>query len=85
MCLGDFAFLAKHTPGSINLSNPRLALELLDPQDEIVVYCSDEGCPASKYAYYILTRTGYPNVRRYAGGIADWEQAGYPFDGEWAA
>jgi rhodanese-related sulfurtransferase len=24
---------------------------------------------------------GYNKVRRYAGGIADWEQAGYPLEG----
>lgn len=83
MCLGEFGFLAKHIPGSINLTDPKAAVSLLDPEDEIVVYCSDQGCAASKYAYYVLTGRGYPNVRRYAGGIADWEEAGYPLEGEW--
>lgn len=83
MCLGEFGFLAKHIPGSINLTDPRAAKSLLHPEDEIVVYCSDEGCAASKYAYYVLTRAGYPSVRRYAGGIADWEESGYPLEGEW--
>jgi rhodanese-related sulfurtransferase len=25
---------------------------------------------------------GYKNVRRYAGGIVDWEEAGYPLEGD---
>ena len=83
MCLGKFAFTAKHIPGSINLSNPKIAHEVLDPDDEIVVYCSDEACVASKYAYFQLTRHGYEKVRPYAGGIADWEETGYPLKGEW--
>jgi rhodanese-related sulfurtransferase len=24
---------------------------------------------------------GYSKIRRYAGGIVDWEQAGYPMEG----
>ncbi len=80
--LGDLAFQAKHIPGSINIHSPRLLLSELDPEDEIVVYCSDELCPASMMAYHLLERHGYKHVRRYSGGLADWDQAGYPFVGE---
>ena len=82
MVLGDFAFRAKRIPGSINIGVPELALDELDPEDEIVVYCAGEGCPASPYAYRLLVGHGYENVRRYAGGIAFWEEAGYPLEGE---
>jgi 3-mercaptopyruvate sulfurtransferase SseA len=34
-------------------------------------------CPASIRAYYFLEQRGYGRVRRFAGGIADWEAAGY--------
>ncbi len=84
MVLSEWAFNAKHIPGSLNIDNPKLATTLLDPNDEIVIYCSDEACPASKYAYHLLTRAGFGNVSRYAGGIADWEEAGLPMEGEWA-
>jgi 3-mercaptopyruvate sulfurtransferase SseA len=47
-----------------------------------VVYCSNEDCIASQAAYRLLERHGYPNVRRYAGGLADWEAAGYPLEGD---
>ena len=84
MVLSEWAFRAKHIPGSMNIDNPAKATEMLDPADEIVVYCSDPICPASKYAYHLLTTGGYENVRRYAGGITDWEENGLPLEGEWA-
>jgi rhodanese-related sulfurtransferase len=28
---------------------------------------------------------GYSKVRRYAGGIVDWEQAGYPMEGDFVS
>ena len=82
MVLGGWAFRAKHIPGSINVSTPDEVAEMLAPEDEIVVYCSNEACPASPFAYRLLTASGYANVRRYAGGLADWEAAGYPIEGE---
>lgn len=84
MTLGDFGFQAKHIPGSLHLKSPKQAGSMLDKDDEIVVYCSDEDCAASQMAYHTLVRSGYENVRRYAGGIADWEEAGYPLEGELA-
>lgn len=84
MVLNEWAFRAKHIPGSINLTSPQQALDELDPSEEIVVYCSDENCVASVYAYGALERAGFANIRRYAGGILDWEAAGYPLEGEQA-
>ena len=60
-------------------SSPR---DVLDPEYKIVVYCSGDPCPAGECAYYLLTQRGYKHVRRYAGGIADWEEAGYPIEGD---
>ena len=85
MVLGDWAFRAKRIPGSINITTPDAATDMLDPGDEIVVYCSHGGCAASRFALRLLEKAGYTNVRRYAGGIADWEEAGYPLEGEWTA
>lgn len=84
MTLSEWAFRAKHIPGSLNIDNPSKVAELLNPEDEIVVYCSDDNCPASKFAFHQLTTSGFKHVRRYAGGIADWEEAGLPLEGEWA-
>ncbi len=82
MALGDWAYRAKHIPGSLNISRIEDAGKTLNVDDEIVVYCSDEACVASQAAYQILVNRGYKNVRRYAGGLSDWEDAGYPLEGE---
>ncbi len=82
MTLGEWAFRAAHIPGSLNVSNEEQGRALLSPDDEIVVYCSDVNCLASQSAYNILMSHGFKNVRRYAGGLADWEAAGYPLEGE---
>jgi rhodanese-related sulfurtransferase len=78
MTLSLFAYETKHIPTSLHFASLEEALATLDPGDEIVVYCGDVHCPASIRAYTRLERAGYERVRRYAGGIADWEEAGYP-------
>ncbi len=83
MVLGEWAYRVKHIPGSINVTTPQEAAKVLNPDDEIVVYCSHEGCAASKYAYHLLESNGYEHVRRYAGGIDEWEESGLPLEGEW--
>jgi rhodanese-related sulfurtransferase len=82
MVLGEWFYRAKHIPGSININTPDEALRRLRPEDDIVVYSSTPECPASIYAYKLLTSHGYARVRRYAGGLQDWEGAGYPLAGE---
>ena len=82
MTLSEFAFRAKHIPTSLHFETEKETLGALNPEDEIVVYCADVHCSASIYAYYVLERAGYRRVRRYAGGIADWEAAGYPLEQE---
>ena len=82
MVLGDRGFRAKHIPGPLNTPAPEVAAGALEPEDEIVVYCSGDPCPASNHAYHIFTQRGYKHVRRYAGGVAGWEEAGYPIEGD---
>jgi rhodanese-related sulfurtransferase len=81
MVLNDWAFEAKHIPGSINISTPKEAEGVLNQEDEIVVYCSNESCIASITAYKMLKANGYDHVRRYAGGLMDWEDAGNVLEG----
>lgn len=80
--LGDWQYRAKHIPGSLHFHHLEEALKLLDRDDEIVVYCSNVNCSASIFAYHFLVNHGFTNVRRYAGGLLDWEDAGYPLEGE---
>ena len=76
--LGEWAFNAKHIPGSINISKIEDAKKRLSHGEEIIIYYSNTSCIASIIGYQLLTRMGYKNVRRYAGGIEDWEERGYP-------
>src|ERR687891_484533 len=72
----------KLIPGSINISKIEDARKILDPNDDIVIYCSNPSCIASIIGYQLLTDMGYSKIRRYAGGIVDREQAGYPLEGD---
>jgi rhodanese-related sulfurtransferase len=89
--LGEWQYRTMHIPGSLNLPcTPNLygsadLLEGLKPDDEIVVYCSSDVCYASFSVYHLLRQRGYENVSRYAGGLLDWSEAGYPMDSGEAA
>lgn len=80
--LGDWHWRAKHIKGSIHYHTPEEAMEFLKKGDDIVVYCASIFCAASRYAYELLDEHGYKKVKRYAGGIADWEEHGLPLEGE---
>ena len=84
MALGDWAYQVKHIPGSIHFATTQETLQALGKDDEIVVYCSDENCIASRALGQLLERNGYTHVLHFAGGLQEWEQAGYPLEGEWA-
>jgi rhodanese-related sulfurtransferase len=78
MTLPPHAYRAKRIPTSLHFDSTEQAAAELDRGDEIVVYCADVYCAASIVAYRDFERRGYTRLRRYAGGIADWEGAGYP-------
>ncbi len=82
MALPEWAYRAKHIPGSIDASNRAELLANVKPGDEIVVYCSNRDCMSSAMAYRLLKNTGYSNVRHFPGGLLEWEDAGYPLEGE---
>jgi rhodanese-related sulfurtransferase len=72
-------------PSSINISKIEDARKILDPNDDIVIYCSNPSCIESIIGYHLLTNMGYSKIRRYAYGIVDWEQAGYPMEGDFVS
>jgi rhodanese-related sulfurtransferase len=82
MALSRWAFDAKHIPGSIHFDTPEELYAAVKPDDEVVVYCSHVDCLSSVALYRDLVRRGYRNVRRYVGGLLDWEDADLPLDGE---
>lgn len=82
MTLGEWEYRAKHIPGSLRVSTIKEAFEVLDPHAEIVLYDSGPHCAAGRMAYRILKAHGYERLRRYAGGLEEWESACYPLEGE---
>ena len=78
---GDWYYQAMHIPGSMYFSSISKALQELNKDDEIVVYCSNSLCRDSVYAYHFLVNSGYTRVRRYSGGLENWVEAGYPVHG----
>ena len=85
MTLGEWEYRTKHIPGSLRISTVEEAFEILHPYDEIVLYDSGPSCTASRTACRILKARGYERVRRYAGGLQEWDSAGYALEGEYLA
>ena len=81
MALSRWAYDAKHIPGSLHFDAPDDLYAAVRPDDEVVVYCSNVDCLASVALYRDLVRRGYRRVRRYAGGLMEWEEAGLPLEG----
>lgn len=81
MALDRNAYEQMHIPGSLNFENMDRAAEQIGPDEEIIVYCSNPLCPVSVQAYRALERLGYRNLYRYAGGLTEWLEAGYPLQG----
>ena len=80
--LPESYYTQQHLPGALNMVADDVetrAGELLpDKNAAIVTYCSNPACPNSTQVAAKLERLGYTNVRKYAGGIQDWTEAGLP-------
>jgi rhodanese-related sulfurtransferase len=83
MALGELAYQAKHIPGtSLHTSTPDALLKLLDVDDDIVIYCTNPNCIASIAVFNYLEGHDYKHIKRYAGGLEDWEASGNPLEGD---
>ena len=85
MAASDFGYRAKHIPGSRHADPHTPAPWGLSPNDDIVVYCSNIDCIASHGVIRKLLERGYHRVSHYRAGLVDWEAAGLPLEGDWAA
>ena len=75
-------FRAKHIPGSLNLFKKEDIQQVLHKEDDIIVYCTDLACNKSILLYHLLQALGYLHVCRFAGGMLEWENAGFRLEGE---
>ena len=80
--LGDWEYKASHIPGSLHLPTLDQALQVLNSNDDVVVYCSNPDCRASYVLYRGLEARGFHRLQRFEGGLAAWEQAGLPLEGD---
>jgi rhodanese-related sulfurtransferase len=72
-----------HLPGAINLPYEFIddAERMLpDKRAEIVIYCMNEECEASREEARELEEMGYRHVLHYAGGKQGWIKAGLPVE-----
>jgi len=76
-------FRSMHIPGSINIFHKDDIKKFLKKSDEIVVYCTERACNVSILMYHLLKEMGYTKVRRFAGGLREWGEAGYPLETEY--
>lgn len=76
-------FAAMHIPGSVHFGSWQAALSELCPEDDIVVHGASYPCMLSTLAYRKLKTYGFEHVRRSAGGLEDWTNAGHALEGRW--
>ncbi|MGD9696172.1 MAG: rhodanese-like domain-containing protein [Thermoleophilia bacterium] len=83
--LGPSHYDDAHLPGAINI--PHTDVEALAParlpdkDAAVVTYCSNTACQNSSLVQAQLIRMGYTNVRKYAEGKQDWQEAGLALEG----
>ena len=78
-------------PGAVNGAMPKTEKELTradidnllkaagaDQEKPVVVYCGFVACRRSSIGAKVLVENGFKNVYKYPGGIAAWEEKGYP-------
>jgi rhodanese-related sulfurtransferase len=77
-------YASSHLPGAINLPYEfvdEAEKVLPDKKAEIVVYCMNPDCLASREEARELEEMGYERVLHYAAGKQDWIHAGLPVEG----
>ena len=77
MAFDDWRFEAAHIPGSLGAGSPAAAMELVSPDECVVVYCTSPDCMASQVLYRALEGAGYRHVLRYSEGVVGWRDAGH--------
>lgn len=81
MAMDEGRFNMAHIDGSISFDQLQEGLQSLSHDREIVMYCTDAACAASKMRAAMLVSSGFTNVSRFAGGLAEWTAGGLPLVG----
>lgn len=78
MAMDERRFETAHIGGSISFDALVADLPTIDRDREVVVYCTGHQCAASKLRAAFLVDAGFTAVSRFAGGLAEWAEAGLP-------
>lgn len=72
-----------HITGSINIAHTQFTamIATLNKDHHYVVYCARYACSASSFCAKLLHDAGFEHVLAYEGGMAEWYQKGYPYQG----
>lgn len=81
--------LARHSYGQVHIKGAVSIpfdmvedgrLDAIFGKNDVITYCKNHTCLASKRAARILREKGY-NAMAYEGGIEEWEKSGLPVEG----
>ena len=82
--LPQSAYDEEHLPGAVNIPLPSLtpqAVEQLDRQRPVIVYCYDTECDLSARGAALLELYGFEEVYDYTGSKTEWLGMGMPAEG----
>lgn len=85
--LAPESYAKHHVPGSVNIPSTdpqfleKVRDEVPDKNAPVVFYCSGPTCDASPTAAKRVEEAGYQDVREFRGGLQEWENAGFTFEG----
>lgn len=72
-----------HITGSINIPFDQFEAMVpsLSKNDSYVIYCSNYACTAAPFAVQVMRDAGFENVSLLPGGIVEWYQNKFPYQG----
>ncbi|MGZ6250623.1 MAG: rhodanese-like domain-containing protein [Candidatus Chromulinivorax sp.] len=72
-----------HIAGSINVTFDEFESKIptLAKQNHYVLYCADYMCMSSSFCAKLMIDAGFKHVWAYEGGMAEWYQKGYAYEG----
>lgn len=80
---GASTYKKGHLQGAVNLTPKQINAETLakvapEKDTTLVFYCGGVSCPASGKAAKAAHEAGYTNVKKFPGGLEEWQEKGYP-------
>ncbi len=72
-----------HITGSISITFEELETRMskMDKSKDYVLYCSNYACMAAPTSVKMMQNIGFKDVAVYPGGIVEWYQKKYPYQG----